>query len=157
MDEDVRRELAQRFFDEAYRRQQQGAFEEAVELYQKSIESLPTAEAHTFLGWTYSMMGRLDDAIAECHKAIAIDPADLVVNYNVACTYAALGELERALARIRHAIPDDPVCRRAFTDWMKMDISLDPLRPLPEFQRLMHELEREFPDEPKAMPLLQSA
>jgi hypothetical protein len=41
---------------------------------------------------------------------------------------------------------------------MKMDISLDPLRPLPEFQRLMFELEHEFPDErPKAIPLLQSA
>jgi hypothetical protein len=39
-----------------------------------------------------------------------------------------------------------------------MDISLDPLRPLPEFQRLMHDLEHEFPDEqPKAIPLLQSA
>ena len=91
-------------------------------------------------------------------RAIAIDPHDLVVNYNVACTYAALGELERAVDRIHYAIPDDPVCRRAFTDWMKMDISLDPLRPLPEFQRLMHDLEHAFPDEqPKAIPLLQSA
>jgi len=70
----------------------------------------------------------------------------------------AARELERAVTRIHHAIPDDPVCRRAFTRWMKMDISLDPLRPLPEFQRLMFELEHEFPDErPKAIPLLQSA
>ena len=91
-------------------------------------------------------------------RAIAIDPHDLVVNYNVACTYAGLGELERAVARLHHAIPDDPVCQRAFTQWMKMDISLDPLRPLPEFQRLMHDLEHAFPDEePKAIPLLQSA
>ena len=91
-------------------------------------------------------------------RAIAIDPNDLVVNYNVACTYAGLGELERAVARLHHAIPDDPVCQRAFTQWMKMDISLDPLRPLAEFQRLMHDLEHAFPDtEPKAIPLLQSA
>jgi tetratricopeptide (TPR) repeat protein len=91
-------------------------------------------------------------------RAIAIDPHDLVVNYNVACTYAALGALEHAVSRIHHAIPDDPVCRRAFTQWMKVDISLDPLRPLPEFQRLMFDLEHEFPDEqPKAIPLLQSA
>jgi TolB-like protein/Tfp pilus assembly protein PilF len=91
-------------------------------------------------------------------RAIAIDPHDLVVNYNVACTYAGLGELERAVSRLHHAIPDDRVCQRAFTAWMKMDISLDPLRPLPEFQRLMHDLEHAFPDqEPKAIPLLQSA
>jgi len=49
-------------------------FDEAIELYKKSIECYPTAEAHTFLGWTYSFMGRLDDAIAECHKAIETDP-----------------------------------------------------------------------------------
>jgi tetratricopeptide (TPR) repeat protein len=34
----------------------------------------PTAEAHTFLGWTYHFQGRLDDAIAECKRAIEIDP-----------------------------------------------------------------------------------
>lgn len=74
MDESVRRELAERFFQEAYRKQMKGDLEEAVELYQKSLDSFPTAEAHTFLGWTYSHMGRLDDAIAECHRAIEIDP-----------------------------------------------------------------------------------
>jgi Tfp pilus assembly protein PilF len=34
----------------------------------------PPAEAHTFLGWTYSFQGRVDEAIAECHQAIAVDP-----------------------------------------------------------------------------------
>src|SRR5216117_1371208 len=51
-----------------------GEFEEAAELYKKSIEAFPMAEAYTFLGWTYSFMGRVDDAIAECHKAIEVDP-----------------------------------------------------------------------------------
>jgi Tfp pilus assembly protein PilF len=74
MDEKPRRELAQRFFEEAYRKQMKGELDEAVSLYKKSIESWPTAEAYTFLGWTYSFMGRIDDAIAECHKAIAVDP-----------------------------------------------------------------------------------
>ena len=48
--------------------------DEAIELYRKSIAAYPTAEAHTFLGWTYSWMGRIDDAIAECLKAIEVDP-----------------------------------------------------------------------------------
>ncbi len=63
------------FFHEAYRKQMSQQLDEAVELYKKSIECYPTAEAHTFLGWTYSFMGRLDDAIAECHKAIETDPS----------------------------------------------------------------------------------
>ncbi len=74
MDEVVRKELANRFFEEAYRKQMKGELEAAVELYSKSIESFPTAEAYTFRGWTYSYMGRLDDAIAECRKAIEVDP-----------------------------------------------------------------------------------
>ncbi len=62
------------FFQQAYERQMKGELEEAVDLYKKSIESHPTAEAHTFLGWTYSFMGRLDEAIEECHHAIKVDP-----------------------------------------------------------------------------------
>ena len=74
MDEEVRKELAARFFEEAYRKQMKGELDAAVELYSKSIENFPTAEAYTFRGWTYGIMGRLDDAIAECHKAIEVDP-----------------------------------------------------------------------------------
>ena len=47
--------------------------DEAVELYKKSIACYPTAEAYTFLGWTYSFMGRVDEAIAECLEAISVD------------------------------------------------------------------------------------
>jgi Tfp pilus assembly protein PilF len=74
MDEEARKQLASRLFDQAWQRQKNKELDEAVELYKKSIEAYPTAEAHTFLGWTYSWMGRVDDAIAECHKAIAVDP-----------------------------------------------------------------------------------
>ena len=34
----------------------------------------PTAEAYTFLGWTYHFQGRIEDAIAECKRAIEVDP-----------------------------------------------------------------------------------
>lgn len=65
---------AQKYFQEAYQKQADGALEEAISLYQKSIEMYPTAEAHTFLGWAYSFRGRYDDAIRECRLAIEIDP-----------------------------------------------------------------------------------
>ena len=75
MDRDERLEEASILFHEAYRKQMNQELEEAAELYKKSIACYPTAEAHTFLGWTYSFMGRLDDAIQECHKAIETDPS----------------------------------------------------------------------------------
>jgi len=59
---------------EAYRRQMAGELDRAIELYQESIRLCPTAEAHTFLGWTYSFQGRLDEATQECHRAIELDP-----------------------------------------------------------------------------------
>src|SRR5262245_5875170 len=74
MDDPAQRELAAKLFEDAYRKQMNGDLDEAAELYKKSIEAFPTAEAYTFLGWTYSFMGRIDDAIAECHKAIEVDP-----------------------------------------------------------------------------------
>lgn len=66
--------LAYDLFQEAYEHQMEGELDAAIELYQRSIDAYPTAEAHTFLGWTYSFQGRLDEAIEECKKAIRIDP-----------------------------------------------------------------------------------
>ncbi len=66
--------LAYDLFQEAYERQMEGELDLAIDLYRRSIEAFPTAEAHTFLGWTYSFQGKLDEAIEECMKAIQIDP-----------------------------------------------------------------------------------
>ena len=70
-----RRRLAEQLFQKAYMLQMEGEFERAVEVFQESIDICPTAEAYTFLGWTYRFQGRLNDAIAECRKAIAVDPS----------------------------------------------------------------------------------
>ena len=67
-------ERAIELFGQACAARNGGRLEEAVELFRRSIEAQPTAEAHTFLGWTYSAMGRTEEAIGECHKAIAVDP-----------------------------------------------------------------------------------
>src|SRR5438034_7916223 len=65
---------ATEIWQEAYRHQMQGELDRAIELYRRSIEVCPTAEAHTFLGWTYSFQGRLDEATEECKRAIEVDP-----------------------------------------------------------------------------------
>jgi Tfp pilus assembly protein PilF len=68
------RRRAVELWQQAYARQMRKELDEAIRLYRESLAVLPTAEAHTFLGWAYSLQGRLDEAIAECHKAIALDP-----------------------------------------------------------------------------------
>jgi len=59
---------------EAYRHQMNGELDRAIEGYRRSIEVCPTAEAHTFLGWTFSFQGKLAEATRECLRAIEIDP-----------------------------------------------------------------------------------
>ena len=60
-------------FKRAYQAQLAGDYDEAIELYRRSIEVYPTAEAHTFLGWVYSFQGRYGEAIDACIEAIRID------------------------------------------------------------------------------------
>jgi Tfp pilus assembly protein PilF len=48
--------------------------DEAIRLYKESIAICPTADAHTYLGWAYSFLGKIDDAISQCEIAIRLDP-----------------------------------------------------------------------------------
>lgn len=91
-------------FQQAYEQQIKRELEEAVNLYKKSLATHPTAEAHTFLGWTYSWMGRIDEAIEECHKAIVQDP-DFGNPYNDIGAYLIeKGEFDEAIPWFQRAI-----------------------------------------------------
>lgn len=88
---------AMKYFKAAYELQMQGELEKAVFNYKKSLEIQETAEARTFLGWTYSFMGNLQGAIEECHRAIAIDP-DFGNPYNDIGAYLLqMGKLDDAI------------------------------------------------------------
>ena len=94
---------ATEIWQEAYRHQMQGELERAIELYQRSIEVCPTAEAHTYLGWTYSFQGRLDEATQECLRAIDVDP-DFGNPYNDIGAYLIeLGRDEEARVEFERA------------------------------------------------------
>ena len=68
-------EVARKAFGCAYVHQAAGALDSAVDAYRASLAVHRTAEAHTFLGWTYSFQGHVEEAIQECHRAIAADPS----------------------------------------------------------------------------------
>jgi tetratricopeptide (TPR) repeat protein len=94
---------AYEYFLKAYEHQMKEEMDQAVALYKKSLEVFPTAEAHTFLGWTYSFMGMYDEAIEECYKAIATDP-DFGNPYNDIGAYLIeQGKLEEAIPWLEKA------------------------------------------------------
>jgi tetratricopeptide (TPR) repeat protein len=108
-------DAAAEYWRRAFEAQMSGDLTAAIELYRRSIAACPTAEAHTFLGWTYSFQGRLEDAIEECHKAIAVDPT-FGNPYNDIGAYLiemgrlddAIPWLERATRATRYASPEFP-------------------------------------------------
>ena len=73
-EQDIQREQALILFERAYKAQTKGEFGDAIDLYKRSLGMFPTAEAYTFLGWTYAIMNRYDEAIEMCYKAIEVDP-----------------------------------------------------------------------------------
>ncbi len=102
-------EQAWQLLQQAYKSQMEGDYDRAVELYKNSLELHPTAEAHTFLGWTYHYQGKIEEAIAECKRAIEVDP-DFGNPYNdigsyliaLGCHDEAIPWLERAIAAPRY-------------------------------------------------------
>jgi len=104
-----KRFLAKQLFHEAYEAQRAQDYVQAIELYKRSIEVHPTAEAHTFLGWVYSFQQRYDEAIDECLRAINVDdslgnPYNDIGSYLLAKgdTYGSVRWFKRALLAPRY-------------------------------------------------------
>jgi Tfp pilus assembly protein PilF len=103
VDEAEQKKRALELWAAGYQRHVQNDLEGAIDLYNQSIQTCPTAEAYTFRGWAYEGMGRIDDAIAECRKAIEIDP-DYGNPYNDIGAYLmAKGELDDAIPWLERA------------------------------------------------------
>jgi len=99
-----KRSKALDLFQKAYEKQMQGDLVAAIDLYKKSIAVLPTAEAHTFLGWTYSFQDRYEEAIEECEKAIREDP-DFGNPYNDIGVYLIeRGRYDEAIPYLQRAL-----------------------------------------------------
>src|SRR5260221_155126 len=100
----ARFEMARELFQNAYQLQMQGDFDLAAQFYKRSIELHPTAEAHTFLGWTYHYQGKIDEAIAECKKAIAVDPTFGNPYNDIGAYLIERGEHHHAIPRLEPGI-----------------------------------------------------
>jgi tetratricopeptide (TPR) repeat protein len=99
-----RTQKAADLFKQAFAAQMRGELDAAATLYKESIALHPTAEAHTFLGWTYSFQGDLAEAIAECKKAILVDPEFGNPYNDIGAYLMELGQLDEAIPWLERAI-----------------------------------------------------
>ncbi len=87
-----------------------GDYERAIESFRASIAAHPTADAHTYLGWSLSHLGKLEEAIAECRIAIRLDP-DFGNPYNDIGVYLInLGRRDEAVPWLEKAIRAKRYC-----------------------------------------------
>jgi adenylate cyclase len=80
------------------------------------------------------VLGDVDRAKEWASRALAIDPDDLLVQYNVACFHAQLGEAEQALSLLERLLPQ---ANRETVEWLKHDSDLDPVRSHPRYQNVL--------------------
>jgi adenylate cyclase len=69
-------------------------------------------------------------------RALAIDPEDPLILYNVGCVYALMGRAEEAIDCLEGTLRHGGTGHR---QWMKNDSDLDSLRENPRFQALLKE------------------
>ncbi len=104
MDDETTKDQAGHYFHKGYAAQMKGDLDEAIACYKKSIECVPTAEAHTFLGWTYSFKGDYQAAIRECHTAIQVDPGFGNPYNDIGAYLIELGRYEEAIPWLKTAM-----------------------------------------------------
>jgi adenylate cyclase len=72
-------------------------------------------------------------------RALALEPDDPTVQYNVACGLTKLGELDRALDLLERSLRNAPP---ETLNWVKHDADLDSLRNHPRYHEILDSIEQ---------------
>jgi tetratricopeptide (TPR) repeat protein len=84
------------------------------------------------LGWCYKRTGQIHLAIRSLERALATQPAEPLVHYNLACYWSLAGSKQRALQFLAQALEMDP----NFRGLIDGESDFDPIRSDPQFQAL---------------------
>jgi Flp pilus assembly protein TadD len=122
-----RHELAAILMDEGDYRAAISQLKEVVRLDAKNFE------AWLDLGICYAQKGFYAEAERAYGSARALQPEDLLLEYNTAALYALWGKPGESLAALRKAAATDPAKVRG---WLQTDPMFDALKGTPEFEAL---------------------
>lgn len=87
---------------------------------------------HLALGWCHKRTGDIDLAIEALEEALAIDPAEAIIHYNLSCYLCLVGDKTRALFHLGEALAIDP----EYHDLIEKEKDFDSIRTDPEFLQL---------------------
>jgi Flp pilus assembly protein TadD len=108
-------------------------FQEAIEPLRRAAEAATdNIRAFLALGWCYKRVGRLDLAINTLERALAIEPGEPLLRYNLACYFSLAGNKNRALRYLSQTLSAAPDYRRLIAD----EPDFNSIRHDPDFQSL---------------------
>ena len=81
-------------------------------------------------------LGQVEKGLEWADRALAIEPDEAMLLYNLGCIKSMAGKLDEAVDHLEAA------CRKGLLDeeWFEQDSNLDPVRDHPRFQDLIEEL-----------------
>lgn len=81
-------------------------------------------------------LGEFEQGLEWANQALAIDPEEPMVLYNVACIQSLAHRYEDALDSLEKSV----ACGLKVKNWLEHDSNLDPLRRLPRYKKLIKQL-----------------
>ncbi len=114
-------------------------FEEAIKPLRLAAEmATNNIQVLLALGWCYKRTGRLDLAINTLEQALAIEPGEPLLRYNLACYFSLAGNKNRALRYLSQTLSAAPDYRRLIDD----EPDFNPIRQDPDFQSLCRKVNK---------------
>jgi non-specific serine/threonine protein kinase len=115
----------------------QAAHRRAIEVIEKHLEMHPDDVRALYLGaQNLCRLGELERGQAWAQRALAIDPEDSAVCYNVSCIYAILGKTEQSIECLEKSI----ACGFGDKKIIQNDPYLAPIRSHPRYIALVNKL-----------------
>jgi len=108
-------------------------YPEAIEYFESALE-LDHENLHIWLalGWCHKRVGKLDMAIQSLEEALACEPGEAIIYYNLACFWSLANNVKLALEYLSRAFSLDPEYRELIGG----EHDFDPIRSDPRFQEL---------------------
>ncbi|MCH8025109.1 MAG: tetratricopeptide repeat protein, partial [Candidatus Marinimicrobia bacterium] len=113
------------------------AYRRSLEIIERHLELNPDdARAHYLGANALIQLGEGKRGLKWARRALAIDPGDALILYNVACIYALSEEIEEAIDYLEKSAKAGATHK----EWIEHDSDLDLLRSHPHFQTLLAQM-----------------
>src|SRR6476659_9549211 len=115
--------------------EKESAARRGIERAERELTLHPDNPRPAYLGAAALVtLGQNDRAKEWLARTLAIDPDDILTQYNAACIYSRLGEIDTAFDLLERLLPHPNPETKA---WIKHDSDFDPLREHPRYQKIL--------------------